>query len=247
MLKYFISFCLLSTFAISSAQNTLPEVTADSVKKTQPYGLRVGIDLSKVALSFFKDSYTGLELVGDYRITENLYAAAEIGNEKKATSEDTYDFTTSGSYIKLGIDRNVYKNWYGMNNLIHVGGRYAFSTFSQTTSNVAAYDTNRYWSNDNYVVINETETAFNGRTASWLELVLGMKTELLPNLYLNASVRIGYLVSDSDTADFPNLWIPGFNKVTDGSRFGSSYNYSISYFIPLYKKAKKQVSTDNEK
>ena len=29
------------------------------------------------------------------------------------------------------------------------------------------------------------------------------------------------------------------NKVTDGSNFGIGYNFSISYFLPLYKKTNK--------
>ncbi|MGS0524471.1 DUF6048 family protein [Zobellia nedashkovskayae] len=32
---------------------------------------------------FFDEDYTGLEFVGDYRLSQNLYLAAELGNEKK--------------------------------------------------------------------------------------------------------------------------------------------------------------------
>jgi hypothetical protein len=34
---------------------------------------------------------------------------------------------------------------------------------------------------------------------------------------------------------FDNLYIPGFNRTYDGS-FGVGFNYTVSYFIPLYKK-----------
>jgi hypothetical protein len=32
--------------------------------------------------------------------------------------------------------------------------------------------------------------------------------------------------------------VPGFNAVTEESKFGVGYNYSISYLIPLFKKPK---------
>ena len=31
------------------------------------------------------------------------------------------------------------------------------------------------------------------------------------------------------------LYIPGFNRTYDGS-FGVGFNYTVSYFIPIYKK-----------
>jgi hypothetical protein len=43
-----------------------------------------------------------------------LYIAAEIGTEEKITDEDFFNFKSSGSYIKAGIDINSYENWYGM-------------------------------------------------------------------------------------------------------------------------------------
>ena len=227
----------------------------DTVAKSDPYGLRVGIDLSRPILSFFNDDYTGLELVGDYRLTNKLYLAAEIGNEKKSQVqelgnnlnpdlmpgeglEELYGFTTSGSYIKLGVDYNTYQNWYGMFNSIYIGGRYAVSSFSQTLNNFSFFDSNRDFSPTGFVPGATEAVEFSGLNASWLEFVVGLKAELFANIYLGASVRLGYLVSDKASDRFPNLWIPGFNKVTDGSNFGVGYNYSITYFIPLYKKAK---------
>lgn len=80
---------------------------------------------------------------------------------------------------------------------------------------------------------------YDGRTAHWLELVLGMKVELLKNFYAGASIRLGILLGNSSDG-FPNYWIPGFNRVREGARFGASYNYSMTYLIPLYKKEKKK-------
>jgi hypothetical protein len=54
------------------------------------------------------------------------------------------------------------------------------------------------------------------------------------------------LVSEKASDNFPNLYIPGFNKVTDGSKFGVGYNYTISYLIPIFKKTKKKKEKEKE-
>lgn len=253
MLRYFISTCLLCCFFIGNAQskpiNTKPQ---DTVVHKQPYGLRVGVDLSRLTIAFFEEEYTGLEFVGDFRLSQKYWLAAELGNEKRTRQEDLYNFTASGSYIKLGIDYNTYGNWYGEQNLIYIGGRYAFSTFNETLNNYQIFDSNRYWSPDGFTEGANGSQEFKGLSASWLEFVLGIKAELFANIYIGGSVRMGFLINalNKQPDNFGNLFIPGFNKVTDDSNFGVGYNFSISYFIPLYKKAKKskkieQSSSDN--
>ena len=220
----------------------------DTTVYKQPYGLRAGIDLSRILTSTLEDNYTGLEIVGDYRLTNKLYIAAELGNEKKTIGVDLgaevdnvageiYNFTASGSYVKAGIDFNTYGNWYGEQNMIYIGGRYAFSTFSQTVSDYKIFDRSRYWNPDDFAAGSQQEIEFGGLNASWLEFVVGIKAEILKNLYIGGSIRLGFLVSNKEPENFQNQFIPGFNKVTEGSKFGVGYNYSISYLIPLYKKA----------
>lgn len=225
------------------AQNeTLDLQAKDTVKYKTEYGLRVGVDLSRPVFSFTMDDYTGLEFVGDYRFTDRLWIAAELGNEKRTDQEDLYNFTTSGSYLKLGADYNTYQNWFGMNNSITIGGRYAVTSFSQTLNEYQIFDSDRYFSPDDFVIGGTEPEEFSGRTASWLEFVVGLKAELFANIYMGMSIRLGHLITQNDKEldRFPNLWIPGFNKVTDNSKWGVGFNYSISYFLPLYKKAKKK-------
>lgn len=251
MSRYFTSlfFALLCTVGLAQTE-PIDLNKKDTVVYKQPYGLRVGIDLSRPLVSFLEDNYTGLEFVGDYRLTHKLYLAGELGNEKKtigvplgnevdSADGELYNFTASGSYIKLGIDYNTYGNWYGEQNMIFVGGRYAFATFSQTLNEYKIFNMNRYWNPDDFAVGTTQNQEFKGLNASWLEFVVGIKAEMLKNLYFGASARLGILITNKDPENFSNLFIPGFNRVTDGSIFGVGYNYSISYLIPLYKKAKK--------
>ncbi len=257
MSKYFISllslFCWVSGYSQSEPIDLQPKDTI--TRYEEPYGLRAGIDLSRPLLTFLDDDYTGFEIVGDYRITQKLYLAAELGNEKKTRGEElgnednpgqfeVYNFTTSGSYLKLGVDYNTYENWYGMNNAIFIGGRFAISSHSQTLNSYTIFDSNRYWSPDGFVPGAFEAEEFKGRSKSWIEFVFGVKAELIANFYFGASVRLGFLLNNKDDERFPDLWIPGFNKVTDDSSFGVGYNYSLTYFLPLYRKARKKKKAE---
>lgn len=247
MSRYFIKLILcLGLFPVlgMGQDGPIDLQPKDTVEYKDEFGLRAGIDLSKLALSFADGDYTGLELVGDYRLTRKLYLAAEIGNESKTQDESLnntvlYNFKTTGSYIKAGVDLNTYENWFGMNNAITIGGRVAVSSFKQTLNDYSLYNSNHIYQPD-FLPGSQPGQEFSGLSAAWLEFVVGTKVELFANIYLGMSARLGFLVSNKENGNFPNLWIPGFNKVTSGSNFGVGYNYSISYFLPLYKKSKKK-------
>lgn len=246
MSRYFINLIILFVpFLARGQEQNQNTASKDGIEYKQQYGLRAGADLSRIVLSFLDVDYTGLELVGDYRLTEKLFIAGELGNEKKTQTENLggtalYSHTVSGSYLKLGADLNTYENWYGMNNAITIGGRYALASFSQTLNEYTVFNSNRFFSPNGFSPRIGDIGKFSGLSASWLELVVGIKAELFANIYIGMSVRLGFLITNDEDDRFPNLWIPGFNKVTDGSNFGVGYNYSISYFVPFYKKSKKK-------
>jgi len=201
--------------------------------KTQRYGVRVGVDLHRLAKSFYDDNYKGFEIVGDYRLTKKIYLAGELGNEKKTVEDDQLNFTTKGSYFKVGFDYNAHENWLDLENMIYVGMRYGVSSFSQELNSYTIYNTNQYFGQN--TVISGKE--YSGLTASWIEVVGGVKAELFNNLYLGFSTRLNYLVTNKKPDNFDNLFIPGFNRTYEG-KFGVGFNYTLSYFIPLYKSKK---------
>ncbi len=224
---FFISILLFGNFGFAQQKQ-------DTISYKEKYGLRVGLDLSKPLRTFLDNNYKGFEILGDYRIYRNYFLAAELGNENRNFNGDNIGITAKGSYIKLGADYNAYDNWAGMENMIYVGIRYGFSTFSQTLNYYEIYDRNTYFPAN----INNTPSETTGLTASWAELIVGMKVELLNNLYLGLNVQLKRRISQTTPPNFDNLVIPGFNRTYDGSSFGVGYGYTLSYLIPLYKKAK---------
>jgi hypothetical protein len=225
ILKYTFSLLFVLFSIVGNAQKQ------DTTMIAQRYGLRVGLDLHRLSKSFYDKDYQGLEIVGDYRISKKFYIAGELGNEDKTVDDDRFNFTTKGTYFKAGFDYNAYENWLDMENMIYAGMRYGVSSFSQTLNTYTIYDPTNYYG-ENTVVSGEK---FNGLTASWLEVVGGIKAKIVNNFYLGFSVRLNYLVSNKKPDNFDNLYIPGFNRTYDG-KFGAGFNYTLSYMIPIYKK-----------
>jgi hypothetical protein len=205
----------------------------DSIQKfPERYGLRIGVDLHRLSKSFYDKDYRGLEIVGDYRLTKKFYIAGELGNEEKTVDDDRLNFTTQGSYFKVGFDYNAFENWLDMENMIYAGMRVGFSSFDHQVNSYKIYENNGNYYGQTIVAPGEK---FSGQTASWVEIVGGVKAELFNNLYMGFSVRLNYLISNKEPEGFANLYIPGFNRTYDG-KFGAGFNYTLSYFIPIYKK-----------
>ena len=250
-LKYTFSivlvlFSLVVNAQVSSVSEQPKETTAktDSIPpKKERYGIRVGVDLFKLTRSFYEDDYRGIEFVGDYRLTRKHYLAAEIGNENKTVDDDQLNFTTKGSYVKIGFNYNTYENWLDMENQIYVGLRYGFGTFSQTLNSYQIYNPNPYFGESPVV---ESGEEFTGLTAQWLEAVVGVKAEVFDNIFVGFSFSLNRLLSQKQPSNFENLYIPGFNRTYAGE-FGVGFNYTVSYFIPIYKATVKPKKKEEEK
>lgn len=237
----FLMLCSITSFSQNTNEQEDSETSNDTLVFKQKYGLRLGIDLSKPVRSFLDDDYTGFEINADYRLTKRLYLAGELGTEENNLITDYLDVTSKGSYFKAGVDYNMYLNWLDMENMIYGGLRAGVSTFSQTLNNYTIYNPDQYW-NEPFSPSDTKE--FDGLSAIWAELIIGIKAETLNNLYVGLNLQLKGLVSENAPSDFENLYIPGFNRTYDSGRFGIGFGYNISYLIPIYKKDKKVAKED---
>lgn len=229
---------LWATTSWSQAQDSLYQ---------QRYGLRLGLSASELLRTALDKNYLGVEAVADYRFLYRYYVAAEWGLKSKQTFLDTFDFSTQGTYAKVGVDYNIFNNWYGMENMIFLGGRYAVSVFShQLNSYSITHYHNDYWQEDLQGKNPSILTTYGPRVAHWIELVVGIKVELLKNFYASADLRLKAMLYQSKT-EFPNYWIPGYERVWEGGSIGVGYNYTLTYLIPFWKKSKKKSFREQPK
>ena len=237
MLRYFI-YSLISCLSLCMNLHAQEETTqtTDSLVVKQKYGLRVGVDASKIVRTFLETDYSAFELNADYRITNKLYVAGDVGTEERTTSTDYLNSTAKGSYLKVGFDYNMYNNWVGMENMVYSGLRFGLSNFDQTLNSYTIYDTNSPTWGETQVLEGET---FSGLSAAWLELIFGFKAEIFNNLFVGINVQIKGRLSETQPDNFENIYIPGFGRTFDSGNFGVGFGYNISYLVPLFKKAKK--------
>ena len=195
---------------------------------------RVGIDLYKPFKSFSDNSDLNYEVVADLQITQNLYLAAEYGSIDRLIEDEKINFNSNGNFIRFGFDYNMFKNWVGMDNSIYIGLRYGLSNFNNRIISYEVRNSDSYFSN---FVDNNFETIEHSNLkGDWIELVTGIKVETFNNVYLGISLRLNKLLSNKKPNNFDNLFIPGYNKVTDNNTWGSGFNYTLTYSIPLRKK-----------
>jgi hypothetical protein len=71
----------------------------------------------------YDEGYKGIEFVGDYRLTKNIFWLLKW--KWKQNHWWPTQFYNKGSY--LGFDYNAYENWLDMENIISIGLRYGFS------------------------------------------------------------------------------------------------------------------------
>ncbi|WGH76288.1 DUF6048 family protein [Tenacibaculum tangerinum] len=241
MYKYFINLCFVLAFVNGYSQENTPKEKSEEKKDTviykTGYGLRIGADISKPVLAIVDKSYSGLEIVGDYRVSEKWYVATELGYEEEITFEDFTASTSKGSYIRLGANYNAYENWLDMNNEIYVGMRYGFAMFDHTLNSYTPNVTTGTTGVPPYFSPNTIQTSVTdeGLTAHWTELQLGIKAETLKNLFIGFSFSYKIMLSLDDQTGFKTLYTPGFNRVF-ASDTGFGFNYTISYLIPFVNK-----------
>ena len=229
MLKYITSiifFIFFNTFQYSQIE------LSDSTEVKSIYGLKIGIDLSKQIRMLTESNYKGLVINTDYKLFDKFFIASEFGQEKKYTKNEILDFETKGSFFKIGGNYNLYKNRPGLNNEIYVGFRFGIGKFNHKLNSFKIYNLDNYW--DQKTVSNITE--FKNLTANWFELVLGFNAEIKRNVFMGLSLRLNRLLKNTKPENFNNLYIPGFNKVTENNNFGVGMTYSINYQIPFFKK-----------
>ncbi len=207
----------------------------------QNRGLRFGTDVSKFVIPLLNPETRGYEFLGDIQILDNIFIAGEYGISKTKLDTDSYKFKydLTGSYLKLGLNKNILKHDDATkNDLVFVGIRYSYSGFKHRATNITIID--EQWDE---VLIAETEEI--ALSCHFIDLVAGVKTELFKNIYIGWTIRAMVRIALSSDNIMPPYYIPGFGKGDRKAALGFNYSvyYRIPYNIQVKKKKKNKEST----
>ena len=64
---------------------------------------------------------------------------------------------------------------------------------------------------------------------------MGVNGKVDNDRVVGVGLKMNVLLTNETPSNFDNLYIPGFNRTYNGD-FGAGFNYTVSYFIPIYKK-----------
>mgnify|MGYP003314457235 CR=1 FL=1 len=167
-----------------------------SIKKIRSeLRLRIGIDVFQPIISGIDKDISGIELVGDFQIKENLYISSEIGTLIRNQQSELINFKTSGSYIKIGGDFNMYINLSGMNNQIYLGLRLANSLYKHNINNYVLFATEQVW-DENIIDSGYKTGEIKDLNAQWIEFLVGLKVQVINNIYMGFSLRLNRLINN---------------------------------------------------
>ncbi|MBO9729330.1 MAG: hypothetical protein J7623_11895 [Chitinophaga sp.] len=192
-----------------------------------PGGLRIGVDLSRIVSAIYYPYRKEVTIVADARINSNLYAAVELGYTNTPYKDSNYTYKGNGMFITAGVDYNFLKRQYPTEkNMFYGGIRYGFSHFSYEVPTYKMKSS--YWGDQLTGSVPKTNV-----NAHWVELVVGMKAEVLKNFFMGWNIRERILINNVKTTDFTPLVIPGFGNGSKRSVF--DVQYTVSYVIPFYR------------
>nr|WP_321454106.1 DUF6048 family protein [uncultured Carboxylicivirga sp.] len=226
MLKYLFSISVLLASVNAFAQNNAN--TKDEEKKA-PFdpGIAIGLNVGTFITPLFEPERLGMEATGRIKFNRKWFAVGELGYENISFDKETYSYDSDGSFLRLGVDYNIFKvEEIGNNDNIILGLRYGFG--------VTDYKSDRYTINDDYWGDYVGSMGSGTSTAHWGEFVFGLRSEILKNFYMGWTGRIRTLIAINNTQQLEPYAIPGYGKRDNTPNF--SFTYNLEYYLPLRKK-----------
>ena len=189
-------------------------------------GVMVGADVSGLATKVLGSDMFSTEASVQLNLKNRFFPIVELGYGSIETTHEETDifYKTSAPYFRIGMDYNVFYQKPYLPGYFTVGLRYGHSSFKYDIQAPDLMDPN--WGHT------EVPFAYEGvkSNAGWLELVLGLKTQVYKSFYMGFSVRYRSRLSITKNEHSEPYYVPGFGK-NGSSNIGITYN--IYYKLPF--------------
>ena len=226
---YIIALLVLSNLLMpTSAHAQEIKILSEDKEEELPFyqGLMVGVDVSGLASKAFGSDAFSSEISIHANLKNRFFPVVEIGYGKTDTTgeETNIHYQTSAPFFRVGMDYNVFYKKPHLPGYFTVGLRYGFSSFTYDMQSPDLVDPN--WGHTSIpVTYNDVKS-----NAGWLELVLGMKTQVYKDFYMGFTVRYRARQSMKKHENTEPYYIPGYGRGKT-SNFGITYN--LSYRLPF--------------
>lgn len=226
---YIIALLVLSNLLMPiSAHAQEIKILSENKEEELPFyqGLMVGVDVSGLASKAFGSDAFSSEISIHANLKNRFFPVVEIGYGKTDTTgeETNIHYQTSAPFFRVGMDYNVFYKKPHLPGYFTVGLRYGFSSFTYDMQSPDLVDPN--WGHTSIpVTYNDVKS-----NAGWLELVLGMKTQVYKDFYMGFTVRYRARQSMKKHENTEPYYIPGYGR---GKTSNFGITYSLSYRLPF--------------
>ena len=226
---YIIALLVLSNLLMpTSAHAQEIKILSEDKEEELPFyqGLMVSVDVSGLASKAFGSDAFSSEISIHANLKNRFFPVVEIGYGKTDTTgeETNIHYQTSAPFFRMGMDYNVFYKKPHLPGYFTVGLRYGFSSFTYDMQSPDLVDPN--WGHTSIpVTYNDVKS-----NAGWLELVLGMKTQVYKDFYMGFTVRYRARQSMKKHENTEPYYIPGYGR---GKTSNFGITYSLSYRLPF--------------
>ena len=191
-------------------------------KETAGHQLCFGADIVHPVMNNYTTDRFGYEFEADYYLRNEFYAIAEGGWGGSTVDYTDLKYTTTNNFFRLGFNKEILtrdnpRDW----DMMFFGLRTGFADVKR--SNASYIITDSLWGN---IPGNTPGKSFS---AVWLELVGGMRVELVKGLCAGWTFRGKFIMNGRSFRDLSPLYIAGYGKGDKNTNF--DINVFISYAI----------------
>ncbi|MGL4851512.1 MAG: DUF6048 family protein [Phocaeicola sp.] len=228
--KFIIPFLAISSLLFSApmrAQDAKRGTMSLNEEKVPFYqGMNIGVDLLGLGSKLIGGDIFSAEVALEANLLNRYIPVIEVGYAQTETTNDDTNiyYKTAAPYFRVGANYNIlFKKPY-LPGYLFIGGRVGHTSFSY---DVASPDLNDpVWGG----VTTPISYSDVKSSATWGEIVFGIKTEVFKNVCMGLSARWKFMFDLGTTPNSEPWYIPGFGK-NDSSAIGVTY--SISYNLPF--------------
>lgn len=222
MYRSFFSILFLFVCTVASAQVDTAKPHSISAIKPLQRQLRFGIDLSRPVMNILVDNRHSYEFIADYNLPKDLYLVLEGGFGGSDIDYPDLKYTSTNSFIKLGVDRSMLQRMFPEDwDLLFVGARYGLGFVNRKEATFTTND--QFWGQTTGIV------AGDNMTAHWAELTAGIRVELFKGLFTGYTIRGKFLINQGPFRELPPAYISGYGKGEKNTVF--DFNFYLQYAL----------------
>jgi hypothetical protein len=188
-----------------------------------PLKVNIGIDVYGPAVYYSNKNVLNTEAYISVDLSESKAIVVNAGTSDYKFSQYNYSYTSTGKFIRIGMDFNLLKPDKSQGKYYFgIGLRYGLSSFN---SEVPFFDKTGYWGTT-------TSSIPSKKTlAQFVEISPGVRTEIFKHFSMGWSIGMRLLISSGSGSDVRPIYLPGFGNASKIITAG--INYFLVWNIPF--------------